>query len=142
MKSRDQRIKTDSAVPGGPHAQNETDDEDAETGVVVGKASAAVDDGMKRGLRGLFSKHLRFITIMLWLVWAGFGLTYYGVILLITRIFMKDENLGACVRVWVCVGEKGGGGGGGGAVLIRMDSYGDWYIQSHGLGLGVWLRLR
>ena len=36
---------------------------------------------------------LRRVTILLWLIWAGFGLTYYGVILLITRIFMKDEDL-------------------------------------------------
>lgn len=35
---------------------------------------------------------LQRITLPLWVVWAGFGFTYYGVILFVARVFEHDHN--------------------------------------------------
>lgn len=36
--------------------------------------------------------HLRKTTIPLWLVWAGFGCTYYGIILFVTRLYSSSSD--------------------------------------------------
>lgn len=43
-------------------------------------------------------KKLRAVTIPLWLVWAGFGCTYYGIILFITRLYdtSSDDDSDTC----------------------------------------------
>uniref|UniRef100_A0A7S2S4X9 Major facilitator superfamily (MFS) profile domain-containing protein n=1 Tax=Rhizochromulina marina TaxID=1034831 RepID=A0A7S2S4X9_9STRA len=44
-------------------------------------------------VKALFSTpYLRRTTLLLWVVWISFGLGYYGVILLITRVFQHTEN--------------------------------------------------
>jgi MFS family permease len=37
-------------------------------------------------------KKIRKITIPLWMVWAGFGCTYFGTVLFVTRLYSKDSN--------------------------------------------------
>lgn len=50
----------------------------------------AVNDGDYFDL--IRKKHLRNITLPLWLVWAIFGLTYYGIILFVSRIYAKAND--------------------------------------------------
>jgi MFS family permease len=56
------------------------------------------DDSDKHGPKSidyldiLKDKKMRKITIPLWLVWAGFGCTYFGTVLFITRLYSKDGN--------------------------------------------------
>lgn len=40
----------------------------------------------------LFSPKWRRITIFLWLAWAGFAFTYYGTIIVITKVFASTED--------------------------------------------------
>lgn len=36
--------------------------------------------------------HLRKVTLPLWMVWAGFGCTYYGIILFVTRLYSTSSD--------------------------------------------------
>lgn len=65
-------------------------------GFTLEKSSSSEVEGTKvegpKGLAGLFTSKLRFITMCLWVVWMGFGLSYYGLVFLITHVvFLKDQ---------------------------------------------------
>lgn len=49
---------------------------------------------VRRQLVRLFSRHLRRTTILVWIVWLGFGLVFYGVSLLTTRLFARRNDGG------------------------------------------------
>ena len=57
----------------------------AGTGTNVGTTTSE-----RKGLAGLFTRKLRFVTLCTWVVWLGFGLSYYGLVFLITHVvFLK-----------------------------------------------------